>query len=69
MSTTKRRHKAIARRTWVHDMRNRWDVRQAISVTYCTCGAVLWLGRNATAEDREGYDTDVAGHDYCEESA
>lgn len=66
MSVTKGRAKTVARRQWVHDLRERWDVRQAISVTYCACGAVLWLGRNASDEDRDAHDLVVAGHDYCE---
>lgn len=72
MSAAKRRAKAVARRGWVTDLRERWDYitgripSDAVSVMACSCGRRMWLREGATSEQQESFDQDVAAHDYCD---
>lgn len=68
----RRRAKAIARRTRVHQIEN--DVAVAAgrlpphwtSLDTCPCGRVSWLEDDATDEDRDAFYRDSENHaSYC----
>lgn len=66
----RRRAKAVRNRESADESRFFIDgtiPRHAVAVDMCPCGRVAWLGRNASDEEREGFDRDSEDHEaYCD---
>jgi hypothetical protein len=66
VSAAKRRAKKAQRAAWNSALEARWAEHHAIAFYMCPCGYRAWLGRNATAEERDAYDQWCNDHDaYC----